>query len=735
MSYLIDSHDVIFLPFNSYTGEDLCGNSWNVYGLTIGTSHAKEGKAAQLNFGPNMSIYQNQGVNLGGQDFTIDMWVYVDSSTNDWGRILELNNGTNSQRIELARSGSSNNLYVWSEFSNANFTISNAIGTLFHFAFVYEHSKSKATVYKNGVSCGSNTYSLSRTFFPNLNLGYSYYDGACKSKASVDCFRVADGLARWTSNFTPPSTYQVDDVDLLVDTSRQITANQSISVDTLRAIEQSGEPESITVDTKRKVVEPQSISADTLRIIEDGVEITLSVDTNRQVVNGETVSADTCRVVQTSLILPVDTSRQIMHTVDPVSGTVQSIEINLSPQQVTDKVTLVANNDYDIMEYVQGSYLDYDFKLRVESTSRKGIIQHCQCTNDIDSILYNGFTYRVTGRQYAENEKAMAHAATHLSAIASGLGLTLVSRFDDYVSTMDCEQFDTCYKDLISNLFGWSSRVPQMMINPYIRGDCLYVIQRGHEANVIDISNLKRTMPTINKEITRTMWGTATTVTEVKRTPGVWWTRLVEPLQDTDDTHYDYFLGLLRHKITNNADGSTTTTSYEYGQSYANNKKYLTKETEVTTKGDKVLSERITEHIPLLNGQMETRTYVDGELEGSTVSKGSSNDIPSDFIVKQETVTLVEPTEESQTLPAHSLVDTSFPINNSSMLTTVTNAIKWLNRKTKETVTMDIYDYDHIIDFNDRVLFNGNTYFVESNVAQKTPRINNQQSLTLVRWY
>lgn len=734
MSYNTSPYDVVFLPYDDYAGQDVCGNYWNVYNMQVSTTHAKDGKAGQLSAGPNMSL--RDGITLGGQDFTIDAWLYVDSSTGSYGRIFECNNGVTAQRAELAREATNSRLYFFFlDDSSPFYTPYSLLNTLFHWAFVYNHAAGTSTMYINGVSCGTHSQTIARQSFPNLNIGYSYYDQSAKAVGAVDCFRIADGLARWSADFTPPTMYQLEDVSMAVDTSRKLSAYESISADTRRKV-RNGVAETITADTMRRVVRGENLSADTLRRVFDTTTATeIAADTERKIVRQENLSADTLRIVQTSTNISADTSRQLMHSMDVTDGTLQSLEISITTQQVADRVTIVVNDDYDIMEYIQGQYLDYDFKLRVESSSKKGIIQSCQCTSDIDSYLYNGFTYSVPGTKYGENEKAMAHAATHLSAIASGLGLALVPRFDDYVSTMDCKQFDTCYKDLISNLFGWSSRVPQMMINPYIRGDCLYVIQRGHEANVIDISNLKRTMPTINKEITRTMWGTATTVTEVKRTPGVWWTRLVEPLKDTDDTHYDYFLGLLRHKITHNADGSTTTTSYEYGQSYANNKKYLTKETEVTTKEGKVLSERITEHIPLLNGQMETRTYVDGELEGSTVSKGSSNDIPSDFIVKQETVTLVEPTEESQTLPAHSLVDTSFPINNSSMLTAVTNAIKWLNRKTKEMVTMDIYDYDHIIDFNDRVLFNGNTYFVESNVAQKTPRINNQQSLTLVRWY
>lgn len=737
MSYYTSPYDVIYLPFDDYAGQDICGNYWNVYNLQVGTTHAKEGKAAQLSAGPNMSL--RDGITLGGQDFTIDAWIYADSSTSSYGRFFECNNGTASQRAELAREATNSRLYFFFlADSNPFYTPYNMMNTLFHWAFVYDHSAGESTMYINGQSCGTRSQTISRQSFPNFNIGYSYYDQSAKAIGAVDCFRVADGLARWSSDFTPPSLYLLEDVTLSADTARKLQNVETISVDTRRKI-RLGEAVTINADTNRRLCESTTISADTRRRVFDNTTLVeVAADTKRQVVHSTTINADTKRTLQESTVILADTARKLPHNVAVSEGNLQSVEINIEPQQVTDRVAIAINGTYDIMDYVAGSYLDYNYTLCVESTSKRGIIQQCQCTTSLDELLYQEIWYELQGTTYKDNEKPMALASSHVSRIANSLGLSVVSRYDDFVSTMDCEQKNVSYRDLIINLFGWSSRIPQRLINSYIRGNTLYIIQRGKEGNVIDITNLKRTMPTINREIVRIAYGSSLTNTKVERIPGVWWTRLVQPLQDTEDTHYEYFLGLLRTKTTNNNDGTTTVTTYEYDESYANNHKYLARELEITSKSSgtfEEISRRETIHTPLRNGQMETRVYVDGELEGSTVSKGTSNDIPSEYIVREETITLVEPEDKETILPGRALIDTSFPINDRNTLISVTDAIKWLNRRVKETVSMEIYDYNHVIDYNDRIILDGTTYYLESNVVQKSPRVNNMQAITLVRWF
>lgn len=85
-----------------------------------------------------------------------------------------------------------------------------------------------------------------------------------------------------------------------------------------------------------------------------------------------------------------------------------------------------------------------------------------------------------------------------------------------------------------------------------------------------------------------------------------------------------------------------------------------------------------------------------------------------------------------------SLVDTSFPISQKGSmekLQQVTDALRNLNRKTKETVNVTLYNFEHLIDFNDKVILNGATYFLASNTTTTNQRIKFEQKLSLVRWY
>ena len=91
--------------------------------------------------------------------------------------------------------------------------------------------------------------------------------------------------------------------------------------------------------------------------------------------------------------------------------------------------------------------------------------------------------------------------------------------------------------------------------------------------------------------------------------------------------------------------------------------------------------------------------------------------------------------EYSRVIGGVALIDTSFPVDGDAYLETLTNAIKWLDRKTEEVVSLDLFDYNHVIDFNDRISWHGNTYYLRSNNVSITETIRNKQTLEFVRWY
>ena len=138
-----------------------------------------------------------------------------------------------------------------------------------------------------------------------------------------------------------------------------------------------------------------------------------------------------------------------------------------------------------------------------------------------------------------------------------------------------------------------------------------------------------------------------------------------------------------------------------------------------------------TEHNTLTPSQSHSITYnEDGEIVGGVVGSHVAG-----FYSKWENLREEHTESEEITLPGIPLIDTNFPVMGEDTINELSEAYIWLNRKIKETISFDVYDYPHVFNFNDRIIFNDDEYFVESNTAIKTPRIVNQQSLVLVRWY
>lgn len=226
---------------------------------------------------------------------------------------------------------------------------------------------------------------------------------------------------------------------------------------------------------------------------------------------------------------PVRKSPQLRTTPLPNTPGLQSFEVSLAEQQITDQVRFSTAIPFDIMQQVKGQYLDYKYDMRVERVQQTGIWYSCDCCSDIDQLLFTQIAYKIPwpepfhkiGDETWEKLKTAAEtvkkylrergtlASDHVRQIANALGLSPVMQFDDYFSTvlMD-DQGGVTYNDLIRDIFGWSARIPTQLINVFIREGKLFVIERGHESHTVDISSAQMTVPTITKELVRTVWAT-----------------------------------------------------------------------------------------------------------------------------------------------------------------------------------------------------------------------------------
>ena len=525
----------------------------------------------------------------------------------------------------------------------------------------------------------------------------------------------------------------------------------------------------VSGDTSRRLNTSIAMRADTLRDIRIVKQITVTGDTERRIGRCGTVLVDTKRgLVKQSRIL-ADTRIEIPHTLTYAEFRergIRSFSVTLGELALSDTIQLETVHPLSIGDSVQGRVLDYAFRFLVEETSQRGIVQSVKGMYSRDSLLYTAIHI------YVERAKVSRYA----SEIAAALGLKLHRLTDDFTPSQNFEGSGMTYHDFISALFGWTAKLPQRQVNVFIRGDTLHIIQRGMEESVVDITDWPHAQPTIERKLVRSIWHSANnnhetgahneedtapipftgTISfhEISRTYSNGF--LVRETNENGYSTYSYDGEYLAEKRTHNVDGSTSRTDYAYASTGRD--VYLFKEWERTTEavGDgkkhteydwedwsrEKGTERITYHAPLGYGWYATTVYVDGVLEGSSLSQGKPGGKASQFTIEQSNLSLGAQYGGDGTLPYSSLIDTEFPVVGTDYLRTLTQEIEWLNRRTQEMVTVEIRarirsgipDIDHIVDFTERIRFEGHEYFLQSNTVELTPRLL-RQTIKMVRWF
>ena len=522
-------------------------------------------------------------------------------------------------------------------------------------------------------------------------------------------------------------------------------------------------------DTSRSLNTSIAMRADTLRDIRIVKKITVTSDTQRRIGHCEAALADTKRALIKQSRIVADTRIEIPHTLTYAEFRergIRSFSVTLGELSLSDNIQLETVNPLSIGATVEGRVMDYAFRFLVEETSQRGIVQSVKGTYSRDVLLYTPIHI------YVERAKVSRYAAE----IAAALGLKLHRLTDDFTPSQNFEGSGMTYHDFIAALFGWTAKLPQRQINVFIRGDTLHIIQRGMEESVIDITNWPHVQPIIERKLLRSVWHSANnnhesgahneedtvpvpftgtiSFKEISRTYANGF--LVRETNENGYSTYTYDGEYLAEKRTHNVDGSTSRTDYAYATTGRD--VYLFKEWERTTEAvndgkkhteydwedwsNEKGTERITYHAPLGYGWYATTVYVDGVLEGSSLSQGKPGGKASQFTVEQSNLSLGAHYASDDTLPYSSLIDSEFPVVGADYLQTLTRAIEWLNRKTLETVTVEIRariqngipDIDHIVDFTERIRFEGHEYFLQSNTVELTPRLL-RQTIKMVRWY
>ena len=534
-------------------------------------------------------------------------------------------------------------------------------------------------------------------------------------------------------------------LEVATDTARQITGNTAIQADTTRLLTHMTYKAELIADTAFSIVQSPAIKADAERFLRHtslnyyDTSLIPRVDTGN-------IIYDTCRNIRHEYAIHADTLRTLEYQAKDIKP--QSISIELSKGQLTDTFTMVTPVDMDLEMVIKGKLLDWDYRFKAYESSGQGLMRTITGMYDIDQLLYTPFTYSYTGASTAK-----AHAAR----VAAMMGKQLAWYADDFTPSSSFSGINgATLQNIIGGLFGWAGNVPQDWINVLLRGDSLKVIQRGHEPNTIDLTHTKHSRPSIDRQLMRSVWsgtvgghsarkhitidplGFYGTIrygeSMVTYVDGLVTREVTKTAEGTTTSTYDYSDGYLTKKVTVTPDEIITTT-YDYAITL--NDRYLASEKAVTKEKDSnTTSETLTQHVYLGNGWYGTTVYVDGEFNNSSVSNGKPGGKASKYIVDQSNLSLggKYPDNSGESYQGAALFDTSFPISDTATLKKLTKDIEWLNRKTEEKVSMDIWQYPHLIDFTDRIIFNGAAYFLESNQVTQTPR-ELKQTVTMIRWY
>jgi len=157
-----------------------------------------------------ISIPDSEDWNFGSGDFTVDFWINFSASISSVQAIVG-QNGASSRGWSIYKPSDSNSLHFTYKITGAGayndiaFSTSLTTGIWYHVAAV--RNGVNLDMYLNGSRIGT-THNIGSNIINNANsvlyIGENVEDRGYYTRGYIDELRISKGIARWTSNFTPP---------------------------------------------------------------------------------------------------------------------------------------------------------------------------------------------------------------------------------------------------------------------------------------------------------------------------------------------------------------------------------------------------------------------------------------------------------------------------------------------------------------------------------------------------
>lgn len=187
-----NTNDVLvsYLPFDVSTTNDACGNIWTASG-----SPTIQNGVAVFN---GSSKLTNSNLLLGGRDFSVDVW-FSSNTQNTWTGPLLIGDLSATNSVENLVFNINGTTWYCTTKYGTNYALINdfTLGRRYHGAIVYSGSAHAVNVFVDGVLKSTINTDISRSTV-KINIGESF-------NGTIDHFRIHDGVALWTENFTPPT--------------------------------------------------------------------------------------------------------------------------------------------------------------------------------------------------------------------------------------------------------------------------------------------------------------------------------------------------------------------------------------------------------------------------------------------------------------------------------------------------------------------------------------------------
>jgi len=227
----------------------------------IDTAYKKIGTGSGLfdGTGDYLSIPDHADWNFGSDPFTIDFWVRLssDTSCNIFGQYVD-----STHRMVFLYDAAGNSLYFDVLPAAVSLDMTRDwtpnIGQFYHIAVIrgWSGNANSLAICVDGVILGTSK-NVAGITFPDYAASFEIGDlnGSSYVNGHIDEFRISKGVARWTTNFTPPTrAYPLDTTDgaIAEDTSTGYLESEldslkwAQSYDTLYLVHRDHSPEKLT---------------------------------------------------------------------------------------------------------------------------------------------------------------------------------------------------------------------------------------------------------------------------------------------------------------------------------------------------------------------------------------------------------------------------------------------------------------------------------------------------------